>query len=251
MQPDAPLDIPAELIDTLRAARHIAVLTGAGISAESGLPTFRDRITGLWTRFSPEELSTPEGFRNDPARVWTWHSEMREMARQAEPNPAHLALVEMERHAPVFTLLTQNIDSLHQRAGSSRVVELHGNIFRARCNSDGLPVEGWEDSPDIPPRCPRCGGLVRPALVWFRERLPDAELAIAEAAVADCDVFFAIGTSGEVEPAASFAPRAVARGATVVVINLDVVTSAVPQLYRFRAPAGVLLPQLVAATWGV
>lgn len=250
MQPDTLPNIPAELIETLRAARHIAVLTGAGISAESGLPTFRDRITGLWSRFRPEELSTPEGFRNDPVRVWTWHGEMREMARQAAPNPAHLALAEMERHVPVFTLLTQNIDNLHQPAGSSRVVELHGNIFRARCDSDGLPVEGWEDSPDLPPRCPRCGGLVRPAVVWFRERLPDTELAIAEAAIADCDVFFSIGTSGEVEPAASFAPRAVSRGATVVVINLDVVTSAVPLLYRFRAPAGVLLPQLVEATWG-
>lgn len=243
--------IPESLIGTLLAARHVVVLTGAGISAESGIPTFRDRAEGLWTKYAMEDLSTPAAFRRDPALVWDWYAHLRETMRQAQPNPAHHALVELAQRVPRMTLLTQNIDGLHQRAGSADVIELHGNIFRAKCDSDGEPVEGWEQSHETPPRCPRCDGLVRPGVVWFGEHLPSAALATAEAAVRDCDVFFSIGTSSEVEPAASFAPRALDRGATVVMVNLDVRTSAAAWLYRFHAKAGGFLPFLIQTVWGV
>jgi NAD-dependent deacetylase len=250
MQPDDLPPIPEPLVETLLAARHVVVLTGAGISAESGIPTFRDRVEGLWSKYRMEDLSTPAAFRRDPQLVWEWYAHLREAMRRAEPNPGHYALVELERRVPRLTLLTQNIDDLHRRAGSSAVVELHGNIFRARCDSDGAPVEGWEDLEGTPPRCPRCGGLVRPGVVWFGEQLPKAALETAEAAVRGCDVLFSIGTSSEVEPAASFAPRALDHGATVVMVNLDVRTSAAAWLYRFHAKAGSFLPYLIQTVWG-
>ncbi|KAB8141381.1 NAD-dependent deacylase [Chloroflexia bacterium SDU3-3] len=241
--------IPAALIEILRQARHIAVLTGAGISAESGIPTFRAALTGLWSQYRPEELATPAAFRANPALVWQWYSGLRATMRAAQPNPAHYALAAMQRHAPKVTLLTQNIDGLHQRAGSPDVVELHGNIHHMKCSAEHEPVEAWAEGSEEPPPCPRCGAHIRPDIVWFGERLPDAALDRANEAVRTCDVFFSIGTSGEVEPAASFAPRAMGHGATVVVINLDVTTSEARWLYRFHAQAGQLLPELVRAAW--
>jgi NAD-dependent deacetylase len=240
---------PAALIDTLRAAQHIAVLTGAGVSAKSGLPTFRDKLTGLWEQYRPEDLSTPEAFRRDPRLVWEWFAQHRAAMASVAPNPAHTALARIERSVPRFTLLTQNIDGLHQRAGSANVVELHGHIARTKCFEEDTPVDAWEETGAVPPRCPRCGGQLRPDVVWFGELLPEAALATATAAAKQCDVFFSIGTSGVVEPAASLAYRALSRGATVVVINLDVVDDASRQLYKINAPAGQVLPALVAAAW--
>src|SRR5436305_178779 len=156
----------------------------------------------------------------------------------AAPNPAHQALVRMESAVPQLTLLTQNIDGLHQRAGSRAVVELHGNIARTKCFVENLLVDNWEETGDVPPRCPRCGGLLRPDVVWFGELLPEQALATATAAAKQCDVFFSIGTSGIVEPAASLAYRALSRGATVVLLNLDVINDASRQLYKINAPAG-------------
>lgn len=241
--------IPLELVETLRTARHVTALTGAGVSAESGLPTFRDPLTGLWARYRPEDLATPAAFRRNPQLVWEWYTMRRAAAAQAEPNPAHLVLARMERLVPRFTLVTQNIDGLHHRAGSVNVVELHGNIVRTKCFDEGTVVESWEETGELPPRCPGCGGLLRPDVVWFGESLPREALAAAIQAARQCDVFLSVGTSGTVQPAASLVYHAMDRGATVVVINLDVVTEAAPRFYKFNVPAGRFLPALVEATW--
>lgn len=241
---------PPHLIDTLRTAHHIAVLTGAGVSAESGIPTFRDKLTGLWEKYNLEDLATTRALQSDPALVWSWLDDLRNTMERSEPNPAHLALVEMERQAQGFTLITQNIDSLHQRAGNSAVYELHGNVSRTKCARDGRIIPSWQDTGEIPPRCPHCGGLLRQDVVLFGELLPEAAWTMASWAVQECDVFFAIGTSGVVEPAASLARYALTRGATVVIINLDVTTESSPPLYKIHAPAGQVLPALVQATWG-
>jgi len=155
-------DIPAGLIEALRKARHVAVLTGAGVSAESGVPTFRDAQTGLWAKYSPEELATPEAFLRNPQRVWEWYEWRRGLVTEVTPNPGHRALVEIEKRVPQFTLITQNVDGLHQRAGSRGVIELHGNIARTVCSEEGTLVEDRAETDDVPSRCPNCGGLVRP-----------------------------------------------------------------------------------------
>ena len=207
------------LAGRLAAARRIAVLTGSGVSAESGVPTFRDAQTGLWAKFRPEELATPGAFRRNPKLVWNWYAWRRELITAAEPNAAHHALAVMGRHLPSFTLITQNIDGLHQRAGSTGVIELHGNITRTKCFAEGVVVTAWEHTNEVPPRCPRCGALLRPDVVWFEEALPEAALRQAVSASEACDVFLCIGTSAIVHPAASLPLRALAAGATLVVIN--------------------------------
>ncbi|MBA3318851.1 MAG: NAD-dependent deacylase [Gemmatimonadales bacterium] len=205
----------------LRRARHVAVLTGAGVSAESGLPTFRDALTGLWAKHRPEDLATPEAFERDPALVWEWYRMRREGALRAEPNAAHLALARLESLVPRLTLITQNVDGLHRRAGSRTVVELHGDITRVRCSREGTPAAQWVESPPggEPPKCAGCGAYLRPEVVWFGETLPEKMLNQAWAAVHDCDVFLAVGTSNLVEPAASLPWLAAAQGATVAVVN--------------------------------
>ncbi len=250
MSTEPAFSFPGPLLEVLRAAQRITVLTGAGISAESGLPTFRDKLTGLWERYNLDDLVTTEGLRRDPGLVWDWFAEMREAMEQAQPNPAHLALVEMERHVAEFTLVTQNIDGLHQRAGSSTVHELHGNIFRTICNTDRQVVASWLDTGVSPPRCPRCNAILRPDVVLFGEMLPQDAWIAAASAAPQSDVFFAIGTSGVVEPAASLAHYAMLGGAVVVQINLDVKTGSSGQVYAFNARAGQILPALVAAAWG-
>jgi NAD-dependent deacetylase len=243
---------PESLVDALRNARHIAVLTGAGISAESGLATFRDRLTGLWERYDLEDLVTTEALRRHPDVVWDWFADMRAAMEKAAPNPAHYALVEIEQHVPEFTLITQNIDGLHQRAGSSTVHELHGNIFRTRSQGDGQVVESWLDTGESPPRCPRTGAILRPDVVLFGEMLPPLPWDAASHAAPSCDVFLSIGTSGVVEPAASLVRYAQMAGATVVVTNLDVQTdlSGRGGLYMIHGRAGQVLPALVQAAWG-
>ena len=241
--------LPPGLIAALRQAQHVAILTGAGISAESGLETFRDALTGLWSNFRPEDLATPEAFLRNPRMVWEWYAVRRKKASHAAPNAGHLALAEMERHVPRFDLITQNIDSLHQRAGSISVTELHGNIARVKCFDEEVVVETWEESAEPPPRCPHCGGMLRPDVVWFGENLPEGAFEHAVEAAAICDLFFSIGTSGLVEPAASLVRVASKMGATVAIINLDVEPLATEKLYQIHAPAGVVLPQLVCAAW--
>ncbi len=243
---------PPPLVEALRSARRVGVLTGAGISAESGLATFRDRLTGLWTKYNLEDLVTTDALRRQPGIVWDWFADMREAMEKAGPNPAHLALAEIERRVPEYVLLTQNIDSLHQRAGSQKVYELHGNIFRTRCNVEWRLVDQWMDIGESPPRCPDCGGILRPDVVLFGEMLPTDAWEAATNAVANCDLFFSIGTSGTVEPAASLTYHALFRGATVVVTNLDVETEIASsgKLFKIHGRAGEILPALVQAAWG-
>lgn len=248
--PMSEILIPAELITRLRAARRIAVLTGAGISAESGVPTFREAQTGLWARYNPEELATPEAFRRNPRLVWEWYAWRQTRVRQAEPNPGHLALVDMEHRIAEFTLITQNVDGLHRRAGSHQVLELHGNLFRAKCLDEDRPVENWPDSEEIPPRCPRCGALLRPDVVWFGETLPASVLRAAEQAAAHADAFFSIGTSALVYPAADLPFTALGTGATVVEINPQPTPLSPHVTFSLNGPAGVILPELVARVWG-
>lgn len=249
--------IPDGLINAVRAARRIAVLTGAGISAESGVPTFREAQTGpstgsgqsLWARYDPTELATPEAFRRNPKLVWEWYTWRRGLVSQAQPNPGHLALAQLELKVEGFTLITQNVDGLHQRAGSRNIIELHGNIHRVKCFDEGVVIESWQETDDAPPRCPRCGGLLRPDVVWFGEALPQQALAGAVAAASSCEVFFSIGTSALVQPAASLPYTALERGAVVVEINPDKTPLTVDATYALRGPAGVALPALLRAAW--
>lgn len=249
--------IPAELANQLRAAHRVAVLTGAGISAESGVPTFREAQTGLWARYNPEDLATPEAFRRDPKLVWEWYAWRRELVRQAQPNAGHWALAEMERRIPQFTLITQNVDGLHRRAGSQQLLELHGDLFRTKCFQDDQSVETWTDHNEIPPRCPheipprcpRCGGLLRPDVVWFGEMLPTATLRAAEQAASTAEIFFSIGTSALVYPAADLPFTALTTGATVVEINPQPTPLSAHASYSLQGAAGEILPALLAQTW--
>lgn len=241
---------PAELIIRLRATQRVAVLTGAGISAESGVPTFREAQTGLWARYNPEELATSEAFRKNPKLVWEWYARRQERVRQAEPNAGHYALVEMERRIAEFNLITQNVDGLHRRAGSHQVVELHGNLFRVKCFADGQPVERWPDSDDVPPHCPVCDGLLRPDVVWFGESLPASALRAAEQAATTAEIFFSIGTSALVYPAAELPFTALRAGATVVEINPQPTPLSPHVTFSLNGPAGVILPRLVEQVWG-
>lgn len=241
----APFVVPSALQDVLAAARRIVVLTGAGISAESGVPTFRDAQTGLWARFRPEELATPDAFRSNPKLVWEWYTWRRSLLATAQPNAGHHALVELERRLPDFTLVTQNVDGLHRQAGSQRVIELHGNIARTRCFDENTLVEVWDDQGEVPPRCPRCGGMLRPDVVWFQEALPPAALTAATRASEACDLFLSIGTSGLVYPAASLPLAALAAGSVVVDINTEPTPLAESASHVLRGPAGTVLPALV------
>jgi NAD-dependent deacetylase len=244
-----PPPVPGPLAEALRAAGHVAILTGAGISAESGIPTFREAMTGLWARYSPQELATPEAFARDPDRVWNWYRERRRQVAEARPNAGHAALALLERRVPRVTLVTQNVDGLHAAAGSTAVVELHGNIRRVRCAGSGHPVEGFDDG-DLAPRCPRCRTRLRPDVVWFGELLPREALDRAWAAAETCDVFLSIGTSNLVEPAASLPWIAARRGVPVAVVNTsgeNQLTGA--RIFHLLGPAGTVLPALLEAAW--
>lgn len=188
----------AEAVHAIRAAkpRSVVVMTGAGVSADSGIPTFRGP-NGLWRNYRPEDLATPEAFRRDPALVWEWYEWRRTLIRQAQPNAAHEAIARL----PDAVVVTQNVDSLHARAGSADIVELHGNIFRVRCVREGDPRMHEDTFPDLPPCC-ECGALLRPDVVWFGEALPDHAIARAVGAIRRADLLLVIGTSGVVYPAA-------------------------------------------------
>ena len=235
--------LPADLIDRIRAARHICVLTGAGVSAESGVPTFRDAQTGLWTKYRPEDLASPDAFHRDPQLVWRWYRWRRELIAKADPNAAHLALAELEKLVPTLTLITQNVDGLHQRAGSANVIEFHGNIFVNRCFKDGTEV-ACDDS-DAVPACPHCGSPVRPGVVWFGETIPPAALNAALTAASECDLFLSVGTSSLVYPAAGLAGMAQKSGAAIAEINPQSTDLAHTFDFAVQAPAGVALPALV------
>ena len=233
------------VVARLEAARHVCVLTGAGISAESGVPTFRDAQTGIWASFRPEDLATPEAFAHDPRRVWEWYEWRRELVRKAEPNAGHRALVELAKLVPRLTLVTQNVDNLHQRAGSRQVIEYHGNLLRDRCTAESGVAERAQFSVTGLPECARCGELLRPDVVWFGESIPTRALLTAEQAATDCDAFLAIGTSALVYPAAGLAERALRSGAVVIEINPDSTALSPMAHHVLRGASGVVMPRLV------
>ena len=220
------------------------MLTGAGISAESGVPTFRGD-GGLWKDYKAEDLATPEAFVKDPRLVWEWYNWRRELIAKVLPNAAHKALVQLEIRKREFTLITQNVDGLHDRAGSGRMLKLHGDIWRMRCTVCGA---NWPDRraplPKIPPHC-ACGGLARPGVVWFGEPLPDGMMKEAEHAAGAAEVFLVIGTSAVVYPAAGLVPYAKHGGAKVIEINTDDTPFTNLVDCALRGPAGELLPQLL------
>ena len=231
----------------LQDARRVAVLTGAGMSAESGVPTFRDPLTGLWSNFDPEQLATPQAFRANPALVWRWYSERRAGVLAAQPHAGHVALARATARFDSLAIVTQNVDGLHARAGSSNVLELHGNILHSRCLDEcGVRYDHPDHLPaGAPPRCPGCGAPLRPSVVWFGEGLDPAVMSRAERLVQQAQVVLVVGTSGLVYPAAGLPSIARRSGAKVVVINPG--SSALDQLAHFVLPltAAQALPVLL------
>jgi NAD-dependent deacetylase len=237
--------IPEDLVAALRSSERVVVLTGAGISAESGVPTFREAQTGLWAQFDPRELATPEAFLRNPRLVWEWYEYRRSIIQRARPNPAHYALVDLEQGLPVFLLVTQNIDGLHWRAGSRDMVELHGNIARTKCFDEGHIVDWWPETDDLPPRCPRCGSYLRPDVVWFGEGLPEYALRTALEATAACDILLCIGTSAVVYPAAQLPLIAKRHGARVAEFNREQTAISFMADWSLHGKVGEVLPALV------
>ncbi|KJJ94485.1 NAD-dependent deacetylase [Pseudomonas sp. 21] len=247
--------LDSALLDALRKARHVVVFTGAGVSAESGIPTFRDRLTGLWQRFDAASLATAEAFRADPTLVWGWYEWRRSVVHRAQPNPAHLAIAALANKVPKLTLITQNVDDLHERAGSHDVTHLHGQLERPRCfdcqrePEAALPVP---DEPEAgrrvpPPACAHCGGPLRPGVVWFGESLPMDALDHAFQAAEHCDLLISVGTSGVVYPAAEIPQMAWRAGATVLHINPAPGPLHAERDFALASAAGIALPALLDA----
>lgn len=247
-------DIPQSVMDAVQQARHLVIFTGAGVSAESGVQTFRDALTGLWAEFDPAQLATADAFMRDPAQVWGWYEWRRALLLRVQPNVAHRAIARLQRVLPKVTLITQNVDDLHERAGSSAVLHLHGSLLAPRCFDcarphplappAGEPVQQAVQ----PPRCSSCGGHVRPGVVWFGEELPERALAAAFAAAQSCDCLLSIGTSGLVHPAALIPTMASRAGATVIHVNPDPVPVRHAAEYSLQGPAGLIVP-LLAGGW--
>jgi NAD-dependent protein deacetylase/lipoamidase len=228
----------------IEQASAITVLTGAGISAESGIPTFRG-AAGLWKDFRPEDLATPSAFSHDPKLVWEWYDWRRGLIQQAQPNPGHVALAQLEERSPRFTLITQNVDGLHHRAGSRNVLEVHGSIWTLRCTACSREWHDETVSLTSPPRC-GCGALARPGVVWFGEALPPKTWATAEEATASCDVFLVVGTSALVYPAAGLIDLARASSAKIIEINTERTAISEAVDCALIGPAGAILPQLLS-----
>jgi NAD-dependent deacetylase len=243
-------DIPTSLLDALRQAGRVAFLTGSGVSAESGVPTFRDALTGLWSRFRPEELATPEAFRRDPQLVWDWYRERRHRVAAVQPNGAHWALARLQQAMPLSVLVTQNVDGLHQRAGSREVIEFHGNLFTNRCRDCGHETQHPDPALESPPACPRCGQRMGPGVVWFGEQIPAEALRMAWRHSMAAEVFFSIGTSGQVYPAAQLVELARSSGAVVVELNTAPTPLTDTADFVLRGLAGQTLPRLAAALLG-
>ncbi|MDD5227413.1 MAG: NAD-dependent deacylase [Methylococcales bacterium] len=236
----------------LKETTHLVVLTGAGISAESGIPTFRDAMTGLWKNYSPEKLSSAKGFSQDPALAWGWYEWRRHKALRAEPNAGHQTIAKLATKLPKVTLITQNVDDLHERAGSQNVLHLHGSIHTARCFECRHPYEHPETSAIVkfpesriePPKCEKCGNWVRPNVVWFRELLPAKALREAELAVKECDLMLIVGTSGFVYPVANLPLLAIERNITTIQVNLTETDLDTKVTFDLKGKAGVILPEL-------
>jgi len=237
------LHFDAELINRFVSAARVAVLTGAGISAESGVPTFRGE-DGIWKQYRAEELATPEAFSSHPQRVWQWYQYRRRLLSGVQPNPGHHVLAEMEKAYPDFCISTQNVDGLHQKAGCTRVRELHGNITRNRCSVCGtLSEAGNNGNEDSPPRC-SCGGLMRPDVVWFGESLPQKVLQAAQGDAQSAELYLTIGTSALVYPAALLPVEAARHGAYVVEVNRELTPLSHQVDSVLTGKSGEILPQL-------
>ena len=238
------MSVIAEAKTLLQDAKSIAILTGAGVSAESGIPTFRG-AAGLWKQFRPEELATPEAFARDPRTVWEWYHWRRKLISEAKPNSGHLALARLEQRKPKFTLVTQNVDGLHQAAGSKAVLELHGSIWKLRCVQCGRE---WFDRDTPEGRqlvyC-QCGATARPGVVWFGEELPPDAWKSAEQAVKNCDLLLVVGTSAVVYPAAGLTPLARSFGAKVIEINIEASPMSRVVHVQLTGRAGDILPELI------
>ncbi|MCS7043365.1 MAG: NAD-dependent deacylase [Bryobacteraceae bacterium] len=245
MIPDSDIQTAREW---LAGASRVAALTGAGISAESGIPTFRGP-GGLWRNFRPEDLATPEAFHRDPNLVWEWYDWRRGLIAQARPNLGHYALAELEQKmGGRFMLITQNVDGLHNRAGSQRVLKLHGDIWWTLCTACGDVTSDYRvPLPELPPRCAKCGGLLRPGVVWFGEALPARTWEQAEEAARSCDVLIVAGTSAVVYPAASLAPLAKRYGARIIEINTEETPLSGAADLCLRGASGELLPRIIAS----
>ncbi len=245
-------DLLLQAAQVLRQAQRIVCLTGAGVSAESGVATFRDALTGLWSNFDPEQLASEAGFAANPGLVWRWYMERLQTVERVQPNPGHTALAQLEATAPHFVLFTQNVDDLHERAGSRNVHHLHGSITRFCCTScrEEHYLQADERRQPLPPHCLYCNGLVRPAVVWFGEMLPYAILKEAWYAVEHCDLLLVVGTSGVVYPAAQLPFTAKQYGATVIDINPEPTPiSEMADLY-LPGRSGEILPQVIEAMVG-
>ena len=245
--PDDTLQSAARAV--ARSAR-LVVFTGAGVSKESGIATFREPETGLWAKYDPMELATPEAYRRDPTFVWSWYEHRFGVAAAAEPNAGHLAIAGLEKLLPKVVVVTQNIDGLHQRAGSSHVIELHGTMHSFRCIEDRHRGFTWDDisgQEEKPPRCPECGDYLRPEVVWFGEGLPPEALSAAQQLSASCDAMLIVGTSGVVYPAAAVPLIARGAGATVIDVNPQWDALARSCDLFLRGPGGEVLPELVLA----
>jgi len=230
------------LIEVLTRAKHVAVSTGAGISAESGIPTFRGK-EGLWKKYRAEELATPTAFTQNPELVWEFYEWRRGIIAEKAPNPGHEVLARWENVFPVFSLITQNIDGLHQKAGSTDMLELHGNIWKLRCTEEGTVSENHQTPlEEVPPLCPDCGAVLRPHVVWFGESLSPTVLHKAFQLSSECDVMFVVGTSALVQPAASLPLSAAEAGAKIVEINPDPTPLTPYADFSFRGKAGEILP---------
>ena len=273
--------IAAGLRERLRAVQHLVVFTGAGMSAESGIPTFRDRAEGLWAKVDPADVATPHAFRRNPQFVWDWHVHLADAVRKARPNDGHAAVARLQEVVPRVTVITQNIDNLHQEAGSRTVIELHGNLMRLKAFVDTNEIFGGDASPIIcricngyavddeldpyagpedlatielktgaVPRCPGCGALLRPDVVWFGEPLDPGMLDDAFLAAETCDALICIGSSLEVEPAASLPWRALNRGAMVVEVNPVPTSLSRAADATLSGGAAEILPRLIESVWG-
>ncbi len=233
-----------EVAQLLQSRPSLAILTGAGISAESGVPTFRG-ADGLWRQFRAEELATPEAFARNPQLVWEWYDWRRQKIQAVRPNPAHYILAKWEKEFPSFTLITQNVDGLHELAGSTKLLELHGNIWKVRCLKEGTIMENREvPLSKIPPVCPECGSLLRPHVVWFGEALPAEVVEAAFEVSRHSEVMLFIGTSAVVQPAASLPLVASERGATLVEINLEPTPLTPYADFSLSGKAGEIMPRL-------
>ncbi len=245
--------IPEEVKAALHRAKSVVVLTGAGMSAESGVPTFREASSGLWAKYDPMTLATPEAFAKDPLLVWNWYLHRRRQMDQTQPNAGHYAVAALERIVPKLVVVTQNVDGLHSRAGSTEVLELHGSLYKTKRFQDGEPVaypwpenlENFEFTQETLPRCVATGDLLRPDIVWFGEALNTAIIDKAFSAVRSCDLAIVIGTSGVVYPAAHLPVEALQSGSYVIEINPQP-TPFSPRVHAyFEHASGQIMPELV------